>query len=210
MEPVRRCSSRQSVHSWWSDSNPLRVGATIPLHTLAKPLMKEMYHRQALSFIAERALAPLSAEFVDILVTYLVYKDIFPSTRALVLAYLDFRARESEAEAQMVVDGCVLDCAVELLKSSHPGVLRRSCSILEGIARHHSLKRDVIELQSHLRLSPLLIHKSKLVREASFEALNQISCDGSEDENTIQVLITTEVTVEEDEEIVEITVDDEI
>ncbi|KAJ7191774.1 hypothetical protein GGX14DRAFT_480934, partial [Mycena pura] len=175
MEPVRRFSTPQSVHSWWSDSNPLRVGATISLHTLAKPLMKQMYHRQARSLIAQRGLAPLSTEFVDTLLAYLVFKYIFPSTRALVLEYLDLRARKSEKEAQMLVDGYVLVCAVELLKSSHPGVLCCSCNILEGIARYHSLKRDVIELQSHLRLIPLLRHKSTVVEAASFSALNQIS-----------------------------------
>ncbi|KAJ7906191.1 hypothetical protein B0H13DRAFT_2021508, partial [Mycena leptocephala] len=46
MQPLRRWSTPQSVHSWWSDSNP--TGATIPLHALAKPLMKRLYHRQAI------------------------------------------------------------------------------------------------------------------------------------------------------------------
>ncbi|KAF7326205.1 hypothetical protein MKEN_00472800 [Mycena kentingensis (nom. inval.)] len=38
----------ESVRSWWSDSNPLLSGGpTLNLHTLAKPLMRRMYDREA-------------------------------------------------------------------------------------------------------------------------------------------------------------------
>jgi hypothetical protein len=71
MPPLARQLTPQSVHSWWSDSNP--PGATISLHAAAKPLMRLMYHRQAMRFIEDNFGIPLSQESLDIYVSYLAY-----------------------------------------------------------------------------------------------------------------------------------------
>ncbi|KAJ7476919.1 hypothetical protein B0H11DRAFT_1304274 [Mycena galericulata] len=148
MQPLRRRSTPQSVHSWWSDSNP--PGATISLHALAKPLSKFLYHRQASGIIAKGADSPLSRETVEILTTYLTFKDIFPSTRALVLTYLGARAGRTEDDARAIVDGngiaCAMACAAELLQSSNPDVFNLTCHMLQNIAQHQSLRNAVDEI----------------------------------------------------------------
>jgi hypothetical protein len=83
MQPLRRWSTPQSVHSWWSDSNP--PGATIPLHTLAKPLSRLLYHRQALGIIAKRGDDPLSKDIVETLTSYLVFVPGTTSRRQLIV-----------------------------------------------------------------------------------------------------------------------------
>ncbi|KAJ7937540.1 hypothetical protein B0H13DRAFT_1852512 [Mycena leptocephala] len=60
---------RRGAKNRWSDRNP--PGATIPLHTLAKPLAKFLHHRQVLGIIAKARSSPLSKDIVDILTCYL-------------------------------------------------------------------------------------------------------------------------------------------
>ncbi|KAJ7433417.1 hypothetical protein FB451DRAFT_327563 [Mycena latifolia] len=122
MEPLRRWPTPHSIHSWWSDSNP--PGATVSLHTLAKPILKQLYHRQAVGIIAARADFPLSNDTVEMLMPYLMFKHIFASTRAVVIGYLSLRAGKTEEEARIIVDGNILACTHELLQSSDPDLLR--------------------------------------------------------------------------------------
>jgi hypothetical protein len=70
MPPLTRQETRTSIYSWWSDSNPLLKGPTINLHAAAKPLMKRMYHRQALEFIKKNRGHPLSATTLEIYASY--------------------------------------------------------------------------------------------------------------------------------------------
>ncbi|KAJ7483764.1 hypothetical protein B0H11DRAFT_1199447 [Mycena galericulata] len=70
MPPLTRPQSRTSIFSWWSDSNPGLRGPTINLHAVAKPLLKLMYHRQALGFIEKNRGVPLSSELIT---SYLPY-----------------------------------------------------------------------------------------------------------------------------------------
>jgi hypothetical protein len=70
MNTLARQRTRESYLSWWSDSNP--PGATISIHTLAKPLMRLMYHRQALGFIQKNRGTPLSQETLEIYSSYLM------------------------------------------------------------------------------------------------------------------------------------------
>ncbi|KAJ7432950.1 hypothetical protein FB451DRAFT_1196679 [Mycena latifolia] len=144
MEPLPRAPTRNSTLSWWSDRNP--PGATISLHTLAKPLLKQLYHRQALGVIAARADSPLSKEAAEMLALYLRFKYISLSTRAVVLGYLSSRAEKAEEEALIIVSGSVFTCTHELLRSSNPEVLRLACNMLENIAAYASLKHSVVEL----------------------------------------------------------------
>jgi hypothetical protein len=72
MPPMTRQDTRTSVFSWWSDSNPLLKGPTINLHAMAKPLMKRMYHRQALEFIRKNEGRPLSMATLE------TYSSYFP------------------------------------------------------------------------------------------------------------------------------------
>jgi hypothetical protein len=75
MPPLTRQDTRTSVFSWRSDSNPLLKGPTINLHAVAKPLMKFMYHRQALAleFIGKNQDSPLSMTKLEIYSSYFPY-----------------------------------------------------------------------------------------------------------------------------------------
>ncbi|KAJ6500247.1 hypothetical protein DFH09DRAFT_1375898 [Mycena vulgaris] len=92
MPPLQRLSTHQSALSWWPDNNP--PGATIPLHTLAKPLLKLLHHRQAVAIVAKDAGAswPLSRDRVEVLVSYLRAKYIAVATKVHILQYLSARA----------------------------------------------------------------------------------------------------------------------
>ncbi|KAJ7641918.1 armadillo-type protein [Roridomyces roridus] len=78
--------SRASLVSWWSDSNPaLKYGPTINLHTLAKPLLRFMYHRQARKYIGN--LVDITSELA-ICSSYLGCKYVADRTKVMVLRRL--------------------------------------------------------------------------------------------------------------------------
>jgi hypothetical protein len=87
MVPLRRWPTRESIRSWWSDSNSL--GATIPLHTLSKPLLKYLYHRQALGIIVDSR-TPLSTDKIEVLTTYLEFVPRIASERLFLPTGLSF------------------------------------------------------------------------------------------------------------------------
>ncbi|KAJ7165350.1 hypothetical protein C8R46DRAFT_1277494 [Mycena filopes] len=161
MQPLRRWATPQSIHSWWSDSNP--PGATISIHAFAKPLSRLMYHRQALGIIAENQDAPLSAETVEILTSYLTYKEISPATRLLVLEHLSLRAGKSEEDAGAIIDGNALGCTLDLLSwPANPEFVSPACTMFENIVQYRSLVASVAALSN--RLASLLSHANYRVR----------------------------------------------
>jgi hypothetical protein len=70
MQPLTRQETRMNLFSWWSDRNPGLQGPTINLHAVAKPLLKLMYHRQALGFIRKNRGSPLSAATLEMYSAY--------------------------------------------------------------------------------------------------------------------------------------------
>ncbi|KAJ7450961.1 armadillo-type protein [Mycena galericulata] len=89
MPPLTRQPTRQSIFSWWSDSNP--TGATINLHAAAKPLMRLLYHRQAMSFVKRNHDKLLSSEMIDIYASYIGWKYVSPSTKAMIMKELNYQ-----------------------------------------------------------------------------------------------------------------------
>ncbi|KAK7039973.1 putative G protein alpha chain [Favolaschia claudopus] len=81
-------NSCSSLHSWWSDSNPNLAGPTLNIHALAKPLLKVMYHRQAMEFIKQSRETPLTSETVAILSSYLPLNYVSTSTKISILEEL--------------------------------------------------------------------------------------------------------------------------
>nr|GAT60388.1 predicted protein [Mycena chlorophos] len=94
--------SRTSVRTWWSDSAPL--GATVSLHSLAKPLMRLQYHREAQKFIQRQQNVELSEASVKVLASYLVYKYVGPKTKELILKELAKRAVPSSKDASLIFE----------------------------------------------------------------------------------------------------------
>ncbi|KAJ6453362.1 hypothetical protein C8R45DRAFT_945197 [Mycena sanguinolenta] len=70
MPPLTRQRTLESVLSWWSDSN--LIGPNLDLHAAAKPLMRLLYHRAVLKFIANPR-DVLTRDDVDIYCSYLAY-----------------------------------------------------------------------------------------------------------------------------------------
>ncbi|KAJ7479048.1 armadillo-type protein [Mycena latifolia] len=130
--PLTRQQTRDSLHSWWSDRNP--VGPTIDLHAAAKPLMRFMYRRDALALIAKNRGIPLSSEDMDIYSSYLAYKYVSSSTKTAILVELETRL-DSEDDARAVADSFVLHLADEFLSSSDTPICKSMCRIL-GLLAH--------------------------------------------------------------------------
>ncbi|KAJ7622375.1 armadillo-type protein [Roridomyces roridus] len=103
MPPLQRTETGRSLASWWSDNNPmLHISPTINLHAAAKPLMKLLYHQQALRIMDENRDQPLSEELLDIYSTYISCKYVSSRTGALVLAHLGERALEEDSSRRIL------------------------------------------------------------------------------------------------------------
>ncbi|KAK7057927.1 hypothetical protein R3P38DRAFT_2843688 [Favolaschia claudopus] len=128
----------ESVHSWWSDSNS--IGPTISIHAAAKPLIRLMYHRQVRSFIKRNQETRLSAEHMEICLSYLAYKYISPATKSLILAELDSRVtshRDVEAVHDSLEERKTL--VSELLASPLSRIRLHTWNILRATAPLDSL-----------------------------------------------------------------------
>ncbi|KAJ7037105.1 armadillo-type protein [Mycena alexandri] len=141
MPPLTRQQTPGSIHSWWSDSNP--TGATISLHAIAKPLVRFMYHRQALAFIDGNRGTPLSRASMEIYSSYLAFKYLAPSTKIAILMELTARAKAQE-DARVLADSIWLREFVELLNSPNPDVCSATCLLLEELVLHEDLTIAVI------------------------------------------------------------------
>ncbi|KAJ7494150.1 armadillo-type protein [Mycena latifolia] len=131
MPPLTRQQTYQSILSCWSDSNP--SGATINLHAAAKPLMRLMYHRQALGFVKRNRGVALSRETVEIYLSYVLYgeyrlvrtpsdssyswKYVSTATKLVILEELKTRAR-SEEDAHVLISSNTVNAMIQLLRSS--------------------------------------------------------------------------------------------
>jgi hypothetical protein len=137
MPPLTRTDTRASIFSWWSDSNPLLKGPTINLHATEKPLMKWMYHRQAMEFIRKNDGQALSTEILEIYWSYLPYVLTFCcvssltdgcrwdyvawETKAAILKRLGFEIRFNTA--RIVADSPGFPYIGEMLGSPDPGFI---------------------------------------------------------------------------------------
>ncbi|KAJ7622395.1 armadillo-type protein [Roridomyces roridus] len=131
MVPLQRTDTYSSLHSWWSDSNSmLRRGPTINLHAATKPLMRLLYHKQALSFIAQNRHEPLSALSLEVYSSYLLCKYVSFSTQRRVLKHLAERAYRQN-DAREILQSPVLEQIPQLL-GSPDRVLRTRTSLLVG------------------------------------------------------------------------------
>ncbi|KAJ6545300.1 armadillo-type protein [Mycena capillaripes] len=167
MHPLTRQPTLDSVHSWWSDRNP--VGPNLNLHAAAKPLMRFMYHRDASAFIRKHRGTPLSKETMEIYSSYLGYKYISPPTKNAILMVLQTRVK-SENEAHVVADSLVLHLIGELFGSLDAEGRRRTCRMLEGLARHGTIAKAVVG-----QLVSLLRDENPTVLESATQALCRIT-----------------------------------
>ncbi|KAJ7606227.1 hypothetical protein FB45DRAFT_1068702 [Roridomyces roridus] len=142
MPPLQRQETRGSLRSWWSDSNPmLHISPTINIHALAKPLMRFMYHRQALGIMELNRDAPLSKELLEIYLSYLSSNHVSRATQKLVQEYVWERViADPEATDRLELYSPFLDDILHMLESntgplesSDRHLLRLVCSVMETL-----------------------------------------------------------------------------
>ncbi|KAF7358381.1 hypothetical protein MVEN_00888200 [Mycena venus] len=177
----------QSAHSWWSDSNP--TGPTISLHALAKPLMKLMHHRKALSIIKKNRGIPLSGTSMDIYSSYLAYrhpshpialhmtnipcryKYLRSSTKTAILRDLDRRA-VSEEDARAVVRSLAFEDVAEILESSNAPLRSAAWKFLGELAHHESSVGAVLRVNPCERIVAFVNSEDSTVFESAIYALS--------------------------------------
>ncbi|KAJ7601398.1 hypothetical protein DFH06DRAFT_449599 [Mycena polygramma] len=175
MPPLTRQRTLESIHSWWSDNNP--VGATISIHALAKPLMRMMYHSDAREFIKRNHGNPMSKDDRDIYLGYLECKYVSSATKTLILGDFHRRASSSEDEARTVADCLVADPQLigQLLTSMNANIQCSACTILGSLSAYESTARAILSLEPCEPLVELLSDRDVCVRRSSIEALCHIS-----------------------------------
>ncbi|KAJ7612863.1 armadillo-type protein, partial [Mycena polygramma] len=171
MPPLARQQTPQSIHSWWSDSNP--VGATVSIHAAAKPLMKMMYHSQARGFVKRCRDVPLSKEVLDIYLGYLMFKYVSSATKTMIFSELHTRARSEEAPVVVEWLGSDGPVIMELLNSFDPSIQRWACAILGELAGFQAEVGAVVTIEPCRRLVTLL-SDSEVCAEAIY-AMAEIS-----------------------------------
>ncbi|KAJ7880296.1 hypothetical protein B0H14DRAFT_1571852 [Mycena olivaceomarginata] len=177
MPPLNRQDSRLSIHSWWSDSNSLLVyGPTINLHAAAKPLMRLMYHRQALNIIRNNLGVPLTTTMLETYSSYFPWDYVSWGTKAAILSELADRVKSSEVEARAIVDSLVFRHILSMLGSPDPRTRRSSCSLLGNLTSRKSTASAVLKLEPCKQLVSLLsdIKHADVIREATY-TLSQIA-----------------------------------
>ncbi|KAJ7476519.1 hypothetical protein FB451DRAFT_245123 [Mycena latifolia] len=135
MPSLTRQQTLESLRSWWSDSNP--PGPTINLHAAAKPLMRLMYHRQAMEFVRKNRYAPLSPESLGIYADYVAYKYVSSLTNTVILKELGRRV-VYQRDASVVLASAILNDILQLLQSPDFDIRSQTGIILRNLARHES------------------------------------------------------------------------
>ncbi|KAF7333278.1 hypothetical protein MSAN_02422300 [Mycena sanguinolenta] len=153
MPPLTRQRTPDSILSWWSDSN--LVGPNINLHAAAKPLMRFLYHRAVLDFIA-RPRDVLTRDDMEIYCSYLAYKYVASETKCVILVELVKRA-QSHADAPTIADS-IVSLAPELLASAQKDIQRLTCWVFGALAYQD---RTETALLTYARLAPCLHDSDK-------------------------------------------------
>ncbi|KAJ7435061.1 armadillo-type protein [Mycena latifolia] len=170
--PLTRQPTRDSLRSWWSDRNPL--GPNIDLHAAAKPLMRFMYRRDVLAFIAKTRGSPLSQENIEIYSSYLAYKYVSSSTKTTILTELQARV-EDDSDADAIGASLVLHLADELLSSPDAEVRRPMCRILAILARRETTGPAILSRNLCPQLVSLLHDTDVEVIKNAVQGLRSLS-----------------------------------
>ncbi|KAJ7478319.1 hypothetical protein FB451DRAFT_1396100 [Mycena latifolia] len=172
--PLTRQPTLDSVRSYWSDRNSLAIGAAINLHAVAKPVMRVLYHRAALDFIAKNRGRPLSREEMGIYSSYLAYRYVSSYTKAKILWELGARSYSTN-DAQAVVNSLVLRLSDEFLSSPDAKVREAMCLILAVLADGETTLAAVLGVSPCMRLVALLRDENLWVTKSAVTALARLA-----------------------------------
>ncbi|KAF7370940.1 hypothetical protein MSAN_00728000 [Mycena sanguinolenta] len=156
MQPLTRQESRTSIFSWWSDRNPGLQGPTVNIHTMAKPLLRWMYHQQALELIAEHRDDPLSGATLEIYCSYFPWDYVWRSTKAAILWDLVDRAT-FEDDARTIVNSEAFSYITEMLGTpdeENLGALYRL--LFEKLVLYESTASVIWQSQVYVQLVRLM------------------------------------------------------
>ncbi|KAJ7479254.1 armadillo-type protein [Mycena latifolia] len=170
--PLTRQPTLDSIRSWWSDRNP--PGPNINLHAAAKPLMRLMYHRDAVAFIAKNRGTSLSGKNMEIYSSYLAYKYVSPATKTAIVEELGQKAI-SEEDARAVVDSPALQLLQQLLGSPDAKLRRSTCSLLGKLVYHQSTAAAVLRVNPCVGLVPILSGTDIELLESTMYVLSLIT-----------------------------------
>ncbi|KAJ7215373.1 armadillo-type protein [Mycena pura] len=196
-QPVSPQRPPSSIHSWWSNSNPGLQGATINLHVLARPLLRRMYHRQALDLVKRNRDKPLSSELLYIISGYLPVNYVWPATKVVILSELLRRARKAaillersgqdrQDDRRTIVDDAFVlhQITSEMLESPHTEVRKVACELLGTLCNLSSTTPVILRMDGWIRLVNLLrrVDDHESVIEQAVYALCKItqSTDGAD------------------------------
>ncbi|KAF7350456.1 hypothetical protein MVEN_01351100 [Mycena venus] len=192
MPPLTRQDTVPSIHSWWSDSNSAVVhGPTINIHAVVKPLLKRMYHRQALQFIKKNRGSPLSKATLEIYSSYFPWDWVSSLTKEAILEELIARS-EYETEARAMIDSPVLHGATQLLGSPDVGARISACKLLASLAKFSYTRPAILELKSCEQLVSLL--RSELSSSAMY-LLSQIAQTSDGAQTVVDAKVLDDVLV---------------
>ncbi|KAF7358956.1 hypothetical protein MSAN_01236000 [Mycena sanguinolenta] len=161
----------RSIHSWWSDSNSL--GATIPLHTFAKPLARLLHHRQVTALLAKNRDSALSAELLDLFTIYLESKEISVATKIDILRDLEIRAAREE-DANIIFKNNGVPTLDFLLSSSDASILEIVCDIFGTLALWTYFDSGSLSAYPFERIVSLSMQENPSVRRCSLNAVNRL------------------------------------
>ncbi|KAF7356955.1 hypothetical protein MVEN_01031500 [Mycena venus] len=175
MQPLTRQETHISIRSWWSDRNPGLQGPTINIHAMAKPILRRMYHRQALEFVENNRGSPLLSTTLDIYFSYLPLNYVWRSTKVEILWDLVDRA-VSEDDARVIVDPPVFNYIAGMLGSQDAENLSQLYRLLfEKLASHESTLPAIWESQACAWLVLLLHDEDTEVISWALRTLTEFS-----------------------------------
>ncbi|KAJ7754809.1 armadillo-type protein [Mycena metata] len=178
MPPLTSSPTHASIHSWWSDSNPALQGPTINLHAVTKPLLRIMYHRQALNFIKTNRFVPLLKEGVlSTLSSYLPLKYVFFSTKASIMRELLRRARSDHYDRHTIIEDSfvVHQITLEMLSSPNIEVRNVTMQLLGALSRYPFAVPAILEMDTCSRLVALLSDKHESISDTAIYVLAMVA-----------------------------------
>ncbi|KAF7300159.1 hypothetical protein MKEN_01339400 [Mycena kentingensis (nom. inval.)] len=180
MSALQRPETPVSLHSWWSDSNS--VGATIPLHILTKPLIRRLYHQQAMNLLEQINGEPLSGASMDALKPYLFYKEVGANTRAVVLERLIREYGEHPEETPPWLTGDVCDFAIAVVEDGAQTasfrLLAAACRLLACLAMMDEDARETLRQMGLAELlKPFIQHRNTTVQRAAWACYSSLTVD---------------------------------
>ncbi|KAF7310266.1 hypothetical protein MIND_00400500 [Mycena indigotica] len=132
---LTRSPSFTSVRSWWSDANSL--GATVNLHSVAKPLIRVLYDIEVRRLVKATRLQEVSAEALEMCFAFLRCRSVASSTKAYLLQEMGKRLPEIRMSDVEQLFPLLDDVIPELFGSPSSQIRGAMCYFLTRLCEKH-------------------------------------------------------------------------